>query len=165
MAQLIGFEPMHRYNRPSGLANHPLYHLSTVAYMVREPRLELRIRESKSHALPLGYTPIRVRWLTLFHQPRQRYQSWGIRQQTHAQRKDSGGTPNGTRTHDLRFRRPLLYPTELLGHIGTPSENRTHDTSVKGRGLNHLSMGVNGTPYGTRTHDSHIKSVILYRLS
>lgn len=57
MAQLIGFEPMHRYNRPSGLANHPLYHLSTVAYMVREPRLELRIRESKSLVIPISPFP------------------------------------------------------------------------------------------------------------
>lgn len=25
-------------------------------------------------------------------------------------------TPGGNRTHDLRLRRPLLYPTELLEH-------------------------------------------------
>ena len=57
MAQLIGFEPMHRYNRPSGLANHPLYHLSTVAYMVREPRLELRIRVPKTLVIPISPFP------------------------------------------------------------------------------------------------------------
>lgn len=28
------------------------------------------------------------------------------------------------------------------GINGTPSENRTHDTAVKERGLNHLSMGA-----------------------
>ena len=27
------------------------------------------------------------------------------------------GTPNRTQTYDLRFRRALLYSTELLGHI------------------------------------------------
>ena len=27
------------------------------------------------------------------------------------------GTPGGIRTPDKRFRKPLLYPTELLGHI------------------------------------------------
>ncbi len=26
------------------------------------------------------------------------------------------GTPGATRTHDTRFRKPLLYPTELQGH-------------------------------------------------
>ena len=26
------------------------------------------------------------------------------------------GTPGGIRTPDKRFRKPLLYPTELLGH-------------------------------------------------
>jgi hypothetical protein len=25
--------------------------------------------------------------------------------------------PGGSRTHDTRFRKPLLYPTELQGHI------------------------------------------------
>lgn len=27
------------------------------------------------------------------------------------------GTPGGTRTPDTGFRRPVLYPTELLGHL------------------------------------------------
>jgi hypothetical protein len=26
------------------------------------------------------------------------------------------GTPGASRTHDTRFRKPLLYPTELQGH-------------------------------------------------
>ncbi len=29
------------------------------------------------------------------------------------------GAPEGIRTHDLRLRRPLLYPPELLARIGT----------------------------------------------
>ena len=29
MAVRVGFEPTHRYYRPNGLANRPLYHLST----------------------------------------------------------------------------------------------------------------------------------------
>jgi hypothetical protein len=26
-------------------------------------------------------------------------------------------TPGGIRTHDLRFRKPMLYPAELLAHV------------------------------------------------
>ena len=32
----------------------------------------------------------------------------------------NSGTPGATRTHDTRFRKPLLYPTELQGHLATP---------------------------------------------
>ena len=28
----------------------------------------------------------------------------------------NSGTPGATRTHDTRFRKPLLYPPELQGH-------------------------------------------------
>lgn len=31
-------------------------------------------------------------------------------------KQKTNGTPGGIRTHDQRFRRPLLYPTELRGH-------------------------------------------------
>ena len=51
--------------------------------------------ESKSVALPLGYTPSSHR----------------------ASRKpQKNGEPTGIRTPDTRLRRPLLYPTELWTH-------------------------------------------------
>ena len=56
------------------------------------------------------------------------------------------GAPGGTRTPDLRLRRQLLYPAELLAHIlcrgaafaslqragGAGDGNRTHITSLEG---------------------------------
>ncbi len=45
------------------------------------------------------------------------------------------GDPGGIRTPDPRLRRPLLYPTELLGQaakIGAGDGNRTHVTSLEG---------------------------------
>ena len=44
------------------------------------------------------------------------------------------GEPGGIRTPDLRLRRPLLYPTELLIHaaFGAGDGNRTHATSLEG---------------------------------
>ena len=50
--------------------------------------------ESKSVALPLGYTPKALK---------------------PASRKKTG-EPTGIRTPDTRLRRPLLYPTELWTH-------------------------------------------------
>ena len=46
------------------------------------------------------------------------------------------GEPGGIRTPDLRLRRPLLYPTELLIHaaFGAGDGNRTHATSLEGWG-------------------------------
>ena len=49
--------------------------------------------ESKSVALPLGYTP------------------------SARDRQNKNGEPTGIRTPDTRLRRPLLYPTELWTHI------------------------------------------------
>src|SRR5687768_3434179 len=40
-----------------------------------------------------------------------------------------GGAPGGTRTHDPRLRRPMLYPAELLA----PSLLRYRGTAVSGR--------------------------------
>ena len=54
------------------------------------------------------------------------------------------GTPEGIRTPDLRFRRPLLYPTELLTHIN----DRTSKQIVY-----HLSV---------RTSHHHIRFVVLF---
>ena len=43
------------------------------------------------------------------------------------------GEPGGIRTPDLRLRRPLLYPTELLIRSnGAGDGNRTHATSLEG---------------------------------
>ena len=72
--------------------------------------------ESKSVALPLGYTP------------------------SARDRQNKNGEPTGIRTPDTRLRRPLLYPTELWTHmpnmpfkkIGADDENRTHAISLEG---------------------------------
>ncbi len=42
------------------------------------------------------------------------------------------GTPEGTRTPGLLLRRQLLYPAELLAHIGAGDENRTRIPSLEG---------------------------------
>ena len=56
------------------------------------------------------------------------------------------GEPGGIRTPDLRLRRPLLYPAELLTHMhgtlkqvpyikqknGADDGNRTHTISLEG---------------------------------
>ena len=73
--------------------------------------------ESKSVALPLGYTP------------------------SARDRQNKNGEPTGIRTPDTRLRRPLLYPTELwtrkfpnclFKKIGADDENRTHAISLEG---------------------------------
>ena len=93
--------------------------------------LNLRMTESKSVALPLGYIP-----------------KWGGRSgsnrrppgpQSGALTNWATSTTNGTlwgiRTPDLLLRRQLLYPTELQAHIfncGAGDGNRTHTTSLEG---------------------------------
>ena len=47
-------------------------------------------------------------------------------------RQEGVGTPEGTRTPGLLLRRQLLYPTELLAHIGAGDENRTRIPSLEG---------------------------------
>ena len=49
-----------------------------------------------------------------------------------ASRQDEIGTPEGIRTPGLLLRRQLLYPTELLAHIGAGDENRTRIPSLEG---------------------------------
>ena len=44
------------------------------------------------------------------------------------------GAPEGIRTPDPRLRRAMLYPAELLAHIGAGDGNRTHVTSLEGWG-------------------------------
>ena len=67
--------------------------------------LNLRVRESKSLALPLGYTPV-----YLFE----------------------NGAFEEIRTPDPRLRRAMLYPTELQTQIGAGDGNRTHAASLEG---------------------------------
>ena len=42
------------------------------------------------------------------------------------------GTPGGTRTPYLLLRRQLLYPDELLAHVGAGDGNRTRVSSLEG---------------------------------
>ena len=106
--------------------------------------LNQRMRESKSLALPLGYTPIRekkgdrdsipdpalfVGWVkglepstpgtTIRCSNQLSYTHHILRTSTgiHRRSRQEGvGTPEGTRTPGLLLRRQLLYPTELLAH-------------------------------------------------
>ena len=118
--------------------------------------LEPAMRESKSLALPLGYTPVskegkgtgrsrssgpsalRVGWvkglepstpgttIRCSNQLSYTHQIHGI------QKNWENGTPEGIRTPGLLLRRQLLYPTELLAHIGAGDENRTRIPSLEG---------------------------------
>ena len=103
--------------------------------------LNQRMRESKSLALPLGYTPIRekkgdrdsipdpalfVGWVKGLEPstPGTTIRCSNQLSYTHhmdihmgsADDKEKNGTPEGTRTPGLLLRRQLLYPTELLAH-------------------------------------------------
>ena len=96
-----------------------------------------RMRESKSRALPLGYTPI---WgikenMGLGFSPNPMFSmGWvmGLEPTTlgttircsnqlsythHIVYPMENGTPEGTRTPGLLLRRQLLYPAELLAHM------------------------------------------------
>ena len=108
------------------------------------------MRESKSRALPLGDTPTYM----------------------------FSGVPAGIRTPDLRLRRPLLYPTELLAHTknlkqqaigkslnGAGDGNRTHTASLEGWNSTIELHPHIGGPSGARTPDTLIKSQVLYQLS
>ena len=65
-------------------------------------------------------------------------------------------------------------PAELIVHGGDPSGNRTRDTAVKGRCLNHLTMEpcffdrftvFLTSPSWARTSDNTVNSRALYQLS
>ena len=49
--------------------------------------------------------------------------------------------------------------------LGTPNQIRTGDTAVKGRGLNHLSMGAFGASGEIRTLDTRLKRAVPYHLA
>ena len=56
-------------------------------------------------------------------------------------------TPGGTRTHDLRFRRPLLYPTELRALVNNcrfSIANRPLSSTPRRRPLNKHKAGLRG---------------------
>ena len=97
------------------------------------------MRESKSRALPLGYTPMgkrkgRSRCSGPFlygvgngartHDPRnhnpmlcQLSYTHHLRALNDMRRSEKFGTPEGTRTPDPLLRRQLLYPPELQAHM------------------------------------------------
>ena len=98
------------------------------------------MRESKSRALPLGYTPTEiingVNSGTRTHD----FQSHNLAlYQLNYIHHIVNGTPEGIRTPDPRLRRAMLYPAELLVHIhdfvnGAGEGNRTLVTSLEGWG-------------------------------
>ena len=122
--------------------------------------LNQRMRESKSLALPLGYTPIRekkgdrdsipdpalfVGWvkglepstpgttIRCSNQLSYTHHISGIKGSLAAGRFGGNGTPEGIRTPGLLLRRQLLYPAELLAQMdGAGDGNRTRIPSLEG---------------------------------
>ena len=114
------------------------------------------MRESKSLALPLGYTPI-MKKKGLGKIPIPFHLGWvkGLEPSTPGTTircsnqlsythhiyilgidniflRRVNGTPGGTRTPGLLLRRQLLYPAELLAHTGAGDGNRTRVPSLEG---------------------------------
>ena len=98
------------------------------------------MRESKSRALPLGYTPICKKFNGVNSGTRTHdFQSHNLALYQLNYIHHKCGTPEGIRTPDTRLRRAVLYPAELLVHIlqnfnGAGDGNRTHATSLEGWG-------------------------------
>ncbi len=104
--------------------------------------MNLRMRESKSRALPLGDTPLKVTYVKHFYNVMKK-RGWmmgieptnagaTIRCVSHFTTSTTS-VPGGTRTPDPRLRRPMLYPAELLAHIGAGDGNRTHVAGLEGQ--------------------------------
>ena len=104
--------------------------------------MNLRMRESKSRALPLGDTPLKVTYVKRFYNFMKKT-GWmmgieptnagaTIRCVSHFTTSTTS-VPGGTRTPDPRLRRPMLYPAELLAHIGAGDGNRTHVAGLEGQ--------------------------------
>ena len=75
------------------------------------------------------------------------------------------GAPEEIRTPDLRFRRPLLYPTELLEHWSERWEsNPLRPGPQPGVHPEHLEHYI-GSAYWTRTSNQRINNPLLYLLS
>ena len=77
------------------------------------------MRESKSRALPLGDTPIKIgkQALLIFCGAGDKFRTCYLQSHNLALYRLSyarhNGAPGEIRTPDTRLRRPLLYPTEL----------------------------------------------------
>ena len=66
------------------------------------------------------------------------------------------------RTSDLRFRRLLLYPAELSGHMVLPQRFELWTRWLRVSCSTCWATGVYGVPQGIRTLDPLIKSQMLY---
>ena len=110
------------------------------------------MRESKSRALPLGYTPI---WLVLKAKDR------SGRSGPSALR--AYGVGDGTRTRDTRNHNPMLYQLNYIHHgFATPGvwAIRKHTSGMfPGQNTDFL---IFGTPEGTRTPDPLLRRQLLY---
>ena len=81
--------------------------------------------------------------------------------------------PGGTRTPDPRLRRPMLYPAELLAHIGAGDGNRTHVAGLEGQNStielhpqHHTLLPVKKKLYrggGIRTPGPMVPNHVLYQ--
>ena len=52
------------------------------------------------------------------------------------------GTPDRIRTCDLRFRKPLLYPTELREHLSSKETNHLIDSYLESSEVIRMTGGI-----------------------